>query len=63
MAKILGIYGAGGLGREILELARAINEKELRWDSIVFIDDGDVPTKANGIPVVKYQPFVVEHAQ
>ena len=28
--KILGIWGAGGLGREILELAWIINEKEKR---------------------------------
>ena len=33
---ILGIYGAGGLGREVLELARIINT----WEKIIFIDDG-----------------------
>ena len=33
---ILGIYGSGGLGREVLELARIINT----WEKIIFIDDG-----------------------
>lgn len=36
---ILGIYGAGGLGRELLELARLINSRQGRWKSVVFIDD------------------------
>ncbi|MDR1885243.1 MAG: acetyltransferase [Synergistaceae bacterium] len=36
---ILGIYGAGGLGREILELARQTREGCGRWKDIVFIDD------------------------
>ena len=37
---ILGIYGAGGHGREVLELAEIINNKNSRWDKIIFIDDG-----------------------
>ena len=36
---ILGIYGAGGLGREILILATQINEVYHHWDKIVFVDD------------------------
>lgn len=35
----LGIYGAGGLGREVLHLAQTINACQQRWDEIVFIDD------------------------
>lgn len=35
---ILGIYGAGGLGREVYELARLINSNA-QWERIVFIDD------------------------
>ena len=38
---ILGIYGAGGLGREVLELAKQINENSNRWKEIVFIDDAE----------------------
>lgn len=36
---VLAIYGAGGLGREVLELAIAIENKKPRWDEIIFIDD------------------------
>ncbi len=31
----LAIYCAGGLGREVIELARSVN----RWDRIIFVDD------------------------
>lgn len=40
MGKVLAIYGAGGLGREVLELAKIINDKEKRWDGFIFIVDG-----------------------
>jgi len=36
---ILGIYGAGGLGREIYDIANRINIKNNCWSSIVFIND------------------------
>lgn len=39
---VLAIYGAGGLGREILELARIINESQMRWSDFIFADD-EVP--------------------
>jgi sugar O-acyltransferase (sialic acid O-acetyltransferase NeuD family) len=39
---ILGIYGCGGLGREILVLAQQINAVRKRWSELVFIDDVDV---------------------
>lgn len=35
----LGIFGAGGLGREVLELANVINEAKSTWSSIFFISD------------------------
>lgn len=53
--KILGIYGAGGLGREVLELSRIINEKNHQWESFVFIVDGDAKGSANGVPILKYE--------
>ena len=52
---ILGIYGAGGLGREVLELSRIINRREERWTGFIFIDDGDVPEIINGIKVHQYE--------
>jgi sugar O-acyltransferase (sialic acid O-acetyltransferase NeuD family) len=36
---ILGIYGSGGLGREIFEIAVRRNDASQRWSEIVFIDD------------------------
>lgn len=36
---ILGIYGNGGLGLEVEELAKVINLKENRWEKIIFVDD------------------------
>jgi sugar O-acyltransferase (sialic acid O-acetyltransferase NeuD family) len=38
---VLGIYGAGGLGREFLDLARAVNAAAETWENVVFIDDDE----------------------
>ncbi len=54
MGKVLGIYGAGGMGREILELAKIINKKECTWEEFVFIDDGNVAPVINSVPVYSY---------
>lgn len=52
---VLGIYGAGGLGREVLELARIINRKDHRWEEFIFIDDADITGTVNGCGVHKYE--------
>lgn len=39
--KDIVIYGAGGFGREIACLIRLINEKELQWNVIGFLDDNE----------------------
>lgn len=36
---ILGVYGSGGLGREVFELATRRNAVSRIWTEIVFIDD------------------------
>ena len=36
---ILGIYGSGGQGRDVFDLARAVNVKMKKWDDFVFIND------------------------
>jgi len=36
---VLGIYGSGGLGREVFVLARQINAVWKRWDDVIFLDD------------------------
>lgn len=53
--KILGIYGAGGLGREVLELAKIINDREKVWDSFVFIVDKVTADEVNGFKVIEYE--------
>ena len=48
---ILGIYGAGGLGREVLELATQIKQ----WKEIIFIDDHrEVDTLRGNIEVLTF---------
>lgn len=49
---VLAIYGAGGLGREVLMLARQINQKGHRWDDYLFIDDFNPDRKIKDISVV-----------
>lgn len=55
---ILGIFGAGGLGREVLELAKIINEKDNRWEDIVFIDDAQFGKTINDVKVYSYADAV-----
>lgn len=52
---ILGIYGAGGLGREVYELALTINRESSRWSEIVFIDDGDDVKDLRKIPIYTFE--------
>ncbi len=52
--KVLAIYGASGLGRELLELSKIINKRTHCWESIFFIDDGDVPDTICDCKVYKY---------
>ncbi len=55
--KILGIYCAGGAGREIAELALRINNN--RWENIIFIDDNpDFVNLVNGIEVYRFDEAV-----
>jgi len=51
---ILGIYGAGGLGREVWELAQIINKSEQRWSQVVFIDDGECVENPRGLPIYTF---------
>lgn len=59
---VLGIYGASGLGREVLELAKSINAVEKKWERYIFIDDGDVSSIVNGINVYTYEQAMVDFA-
>ena len=57
------IYGAGGFGREIACLIKAINRVRVQWNFIGFIDDGVEPGKKNrygrvlgGLPILNSLP-------
>tara|TARA_B100001758_G_C18300232_1_gene551901 strand:- start:330 stop:986 length:657 start_codon:yes stop_codon:yes gene_type:complete len=51
---VLGIYGAGGLGREVYELAISINFRNQRWSKIVFIDDAKKHYNPRNLPVYNF---------
>lgn len=51
---ILGIYGAGGLGREVYDLAIRINTISRRWEKIIFIDDFSDEREHEGVKKVKF---------
>jgi len=52
---ILGIYGAGGLGREVYELANLINNYNNFWSQIVFIDDAKVTNNPRNAQILKFE--------
>jgi sugar O-acyltransferase (sialic acid O-acetyltransferase NeuD family) len=39
MVTQVGIYGAGGFGREVVWLVRSCNQKRTRYETVCFIDD------------------------
>ena len=43
----IAIYGAGGYGKEVYLVIKAINDKTPTWNFIGFFDDGINPGKAN----------------
>lgn len=55
MQKIIGIYGAGGFGREVLPLVR----EQYSTDQVCFIVD-EVPEnkESNGCVIYTYQEFL-----
>ncbi len=55
---ILGIYGAGGLGREIYDVALRCNEKSKRWEKILFIDDFCEECEFWGTKKVKFSTVI-----
>lgn len=52
---ILGIYGAGDLGREVLDIALDINRMSCRWDGFLFIDDSLSKNILMDQPVLPFQ--------
>ena len=60
---VLGIYGAGGLGREVYILAKKINQNRSRWTEIVFIDDANNITEMQGKRVLTLSAIVQEYSE
>jgi sugar O-acyltransferase (sialic acid O-acetyltransferase NeuD family) len=52
--KILCIYGCGGLGRELLDIARRLD----LWPSIVFVDDYTDKKTVNDTPVFSLEEIL-----
>jgi len=47
----LAIYCAGGLGKEVLELARTVN----RWERVIFVDDVIQEKEYQGLSVYRFE--------
>lgn len=56
--KRLFIYCAGGLGRDVLRLARRINRERARWAEIFFVDDRCPKEEVNGAPVLRFDGYL-----
>lgn len=56
--KTLAIYGAGGMGREIADLAMRINLMNQYWNKIVFIDDMIKESSINHLSVFSFDDFL-----
>lgn len=63
----LGIYGVGGVGREVLDMALVINQSEKRWNEFIFIDDNRLDKPIHDLQVMpfsmvqtKYTPAEIE---
>jgi sugar O-acyltransferase (sialic acid O-acetyltransferase NeuD family) len=57
--KILAIYGAGGMGREIAALAQSID----CWRQIFFVDDDSGLKEVNGRPVYTLETLTALYAR
>lgn len=57
----LGIYGAGGQGRELLVLAQIINSSSSRWDDIFFIDDSKEPDIICNKQVLSFKSIIEKY--
>lgn len=55
---ILGIYGCGGLGKGILELAKQINRHTNRWEKFLFIDDNKPAGSINDIDLWPFEQAI-----
>ena len=55
---ILGIYCAGGLGKQILSLAQYTNSVKGQWEDIVFVDDVVPENVVQGVAVWRWKDLL-----
>ena len=58
---VLAIYCAGGLGKEVLSLARYVNAQTGRWDSIFFVDDVTDDSEYDGVKIYRFKELAGSH--
>ncbi len=54
---ILGIYGSGGLAREVCDLAQEINKRAEQWEKIVIVADFKKEATKNGVDIFTFNEF------
>ena len=54
MAKVIGVYGASGFGREVLPLVR----EQYADAKLCFVDDGSPDTQLSGYSVCTFEEFL-----
>ncbi len=55
---VLAIYGSGGLGREIYDIAQRRNNISNLWKSIIFINDFIEEGTVQGVPVIHFETLL-----
>ncbi len=58
--KQLAIYGSGGFGHEVYDIAQRANAAERRWEKIVFIDDFREEGSYRGTQVFHFDTILKE---
>lgn len=59
---ILAIYGTGGSGREVFEIAGSLNAMANRWEKLLFLDDFTENTELYGAPVLSFEKMRSQYA-
>lgn len=60
---LYAVYGANGMGRQVMPLARAqMARYGVSPDRLVFIDDNPALSHVNGHPVLRYEEFLSRDA-
>jgi len=58
----LFIYGAGGAGAEILDIAKRIHAQRHRWESMAFVDDVREEPHYCGLPILRFAQMQAQAA-